>query len=125
LAVFDYGDVVHACFIFNRKTLDAAYHSAGHFITCAGYLTHRCVLKKKVGWPSLAIRREPHCLLFIYKALCGQIPMYQSSMLNFTNQSDQTLSHSHIRLIIPRTNSNSGKISFYIYAPDRWNKLQD
>ena len=126
LSVFDYGDIVymHASSTV-LKSLDAVYHSALRFITGDKYLTHHCVLYEKVNWPSLAARREEHCLLFIYKALIGQLPLYLSSLLTHVNNNYCTRSQSHIRLCIPRVRTEQGKTAFSYYAPDKWNKFQD
>ena len=67
------------------KSLDTVYHSALRFITGDKFLTHHCILYEKVSWPSLRARREEHCLLFIYKALLGQLPLYLSSLLTHTD----------------------------------------
>ena len=126
LPVFDYGDIVymHASSTV-LKSLDTVYHSALRFITGDRFLTHHCVLYGRVGWPSLAARREEHCLLFIYKALIGKLPLYLSSLLNHVDSNYCTRSQSHIRLSIPRVRTEQGKTAFSFYAPDKWNRLQD
>ena len=107
------------------KPLDAVYHSALRFITGDSYLTHHCELYEKVGWPSLEIRREQHCMLFIYKALCGKLPLYLSSLLDLKVTGHSTRAQAHIRYTCPRMNSEQGKTAFMYYAPHKWDKLQD
>ena len=48
------------------KLLDAVHHAALRFITDDSFRTHHCNLYLKVGWSSLAMKREQHCCLFIY-----------------------------------------------------------
>ena len=126
MSVFDYGDVLYmhaSC--TTLRPLEAVYHSALRFITGDGYLTHHCTLYEKVGWPSLAVRREHHCLLFIYKALCGKLPLYLSSLLNIKDTGHSTRAQAHIRYTCPHMNSELGKSAFMYYAPDKWDKIQD
>ncbi len=83
------------------------------------------VLYEKVGLPSLAIPREQHCLLFIYKAFSGKLPPYLPSLLNFRRLRFHTRPQLHIRLDTPRVNTVTEKRAFSFYAPDKWNSLQD
>ena len=106
------------------KPLDTVCHSALRFIIGDSFLTHHCTLYGKVGWPSLTTCREQHCLLFMYKALCGKVPDYLSSLLNVKPASYRTRSQAYISLCTPRINSEHGKSAFSFYAPDKWNKLQ-
>ena len=126
LSVLDYGDLIymHAS-RSTLKPLDAVYHSALRFITGDSYLTHHCTLYENVGWPSLVDRREQHCFLFIYKALCGKLPLYLSSLLDPRVTGYSTRSQAHIRFNCPHMNSQQGKTAFMFYAPDKWDKLQD
>ena len=66
MSVFDYGDVLymHAS-LSTLKPLDAVYHNALRFITGDDYRTHHCLLYEKVGWPSLTVRREQHCICYL------------------------------------------------------------
>ena len=107
------------------KPLNAVFHSALRFITGDRYLTHHCILYEKVGWPSLEVRREQHCLLFIYKALCGKLPLYLTSLLKLCTSGYNTRSQTQLRLHIPRMKCELGKTAFSFYAPDRWNRLQE
>ena len=126
MSVFDYGDVLymHAS-LSTLKPLDAVYHSALRLITGDSYLTHHCLLYEKVGWTSLAARREQHCILFIYKAACGKLPMYLSSLLELKVTGHSTRAQAHIRFSCPHMNSEQGKTAFKYYAPDKWDKLQN
>ena len=126
MSVFDYGDVLYmhaSC--TTLRPLEAVYHSALRFITGDSYLTHHCVLYEKVGWPSLTARREHHCLLFIFKALCGKLPVYLSSLLKLKVTGHSTRAQAHIRYTIPHMNSEQGKTAFMHYAPHKWDILQD
>lgn len=126
MSIFDYCDVIcmHAS-ATTLKPLDALYHRSLRFITGEKFLTHHCVLYQKVGWPPLAVRRQQHCLLFIYQALCGKLPNYLSSLLTVNNLNYRTRLQSHLRLSVPRVNTELGKTAFRFYAPDKWNRLQD
>ncbi len=70
LSMLDDGDVNyrHAA-ASTLEPLNVIYHSALRFVTGDNYNTHHCVLCSKVGWPSLAERRNRHWLIFIFKAL--------------------------------------------------------
>ena len=75
LPVLDFGDVINkiASNALLSK-LDEVYHSAIRFVTT----THHCDLYALVGWPSLHIRRQPHCLQVIYMSMLGKAPPYLS-----------------------------------------------
>ena len=77
LSVLDYGDIIyrHAA-ASTLKCLDSVYHSSIRFITGDSYDTHHCILYNKVGWSSLAERRELHWHLFLYKAILGDCPIH-------------------------------------------------
>ncbi len=110
MSVFDYGDVLFMHAVANiLNPLDAVFHNALYFIAGDGFLTHHCVLCEKVDWPSLAIYREQHYLLFIYKALSGNLPPYLSLLLNFNRLRLHFCSQSHIRLDTSRVNTEAGR----------------
>ena len=106
------------------KPLNALYHSALRFITGDGYRTHHCVLYDKVGWPSLAVRREQHCMIFIYKALIHILPTYLTSLISLRICNSHTRSQEALILNIPIVRTEMGKTAFKFYAPQRWNYLQ-
>ena len=67
LSALDYGDIIYRnASATTLKSLDSVYHSSLRFITGDSYSTHHCILYNKVGWPSLATRRDQHWFLFIY-----------------------------------------------------------
>ena len=81
------------------KALDLLYLSALRFIIGDPYRTDHCMLYEKVGWSSLSVRIETHWLLFIYKALFGQMPEYITSMLTVKDtRYNVTLFFFHLRL---------------------------
>ena len=125
LSVLDYGDIVymHAAHS-SLKPLDAVYHSALRFITGDAFTTHHCRLYGKVGWPSLAKRREQHCILFIYKALLKTLPDYLNCLLEPKEGHYHTRSQDFFTLEIPTVNSELGKTAFRFYGPHMWNSLQ-
>ena len=100
LSVLDYGDIVYACCPV-LKPLDTVYHSAIRFITGDHFKTQHCALYKNVGWPSSSVRRDRHCLLFIYRALLGKLPFYLTSLFKFNSFYHSTRSQSHISLDTP------------------------
>ena len=127
MPVFDYGDILymHASQSI-LKSLDVVYHSVLRFIIGCDFQTHHCDLYRAVGWTSLATRREEHCLIFIFKALSGKLPLYLSSLLNIKDPVHRTRSAFYITLQAPARPANFilGDSAFQRYAPDKWNKLQ-
>ncbi len=92
LSVLDYGDVIYRnASASTLAALNPIYYSAIRFITGDSYLTHHCVLYENVGWAPLALRRDRHWLLFIYKALIGKMPSYITSLLNRSHTRFSTL----------------------------------
>ena len=84
MSVLDYGDIIYRHTSASvLKLLDPVYHSALRFITDAPYHTHHCALYEKVGWPSLAERRNIHWFLFIFKVLTGKQPSYLTDLLHW------------------------------------------
>ncbi len=106
------------------KLLDAVYHSALRFTTGDGFRTHRCILYEKVGWQSLAVRREQHCMLFIYEALLGKLPGYLSCLFNYRSLSYCTRSQDYSVLKNHHVSTEIGKMALKYYAPHKWNNLQ-
>ncbi len=49
----------------------SVYHGALRFITDCTFSTHHCILYNRVAWSSLAVRRQMHWYLLIYKAILG------------------------------------------------------
>ena len=125
LSVLDYCDTIymHAAHA-SLKPLDAIYHSALRFITGDKFLTHHCRLYEKVGWPSLTIRRNQHCNIFIYKGLLKLLPNYLNSLLEPLTGHHHTRSQDFIVLETPTPKSELGKTAFCFYGPNMWNCLQ-
>ena len=81
--------------------LDAVYHSALRFISGDGFSTHHCLIYQNDGWTFLALRREQHCILFIYKALLKKMPVYLTSLLNYKSYHYGTRTSDFLVLNIP------------------------
>ena len=125
LSALDYGDIIYRNAPNTAlKSLDSVYHAALRFITGDSYLTHHCILYNKVGWPSLATRRDQHWFLFIYKALIGSSPSYLTSLLNWKSTPYGTRSQTLMLLEIPQASTDLGKSAFKYCAPHTWNTLQ-
>ena len=105
------------------KPLDIIYHSAIRFITGDGFMTHHCHLYQNVGWTSLALRREQHCILFIYKTLLKKLPLYLLSLLSFRSLNYFTRAYNSLALNIPAVKTEIGKFAFDYFAPFKWNNL--
>ncbi len=56
---------------YRLASLEAVYHGALRFITDCSFSTHHCSLYNRVAWSSLAVRRQMHWYLLIYKAILG------------------------------------------------------
>ena len=125
LSALDYGDIIYRnASATSLKTLDAVYHSALRFITGDTYDTHRCILYNKIGWPSLATRRDQHWFIFIFKALIGRLPPYLNSMLQWKATGYHTRSQNYLMLEVPHASTELGKSAFRCCAPHTWNTLQ-
>ena len=130
LSALDYGDIIYRNASNTAlKTLDSIYHSALRFITGDSYMTHHCILYNKVGWPSLATRRDQHWFIFVYKALIGSSPPYLHSLLQWKTGSYNTRSQAYLMLETPHNpnphaSTQFGKTAFKYCAPHTWNTLQ-
>ena len=125
LSMLDYGDVIYGKAAPSvLKPLDTVYHSALRFISGDHYRTHHCTLYERVGWPSLADRRNKHWYLFIFKAIDGSLPLYLKSLQEWNPVTYNTRSSDWLTLKVPKTNSELGKIGFCFSAPTTWNELQ-
>lgn len=125
LSVLDYGDVIYRnAAPSTLKSLDSVYHSALRFITGDKYDTHHCILYDKVGWPSLADRRNTHWYMFIFKAIIGKLPSYITMLLDWNYGPYLTRSTDWLRLKVPRVQTELGKSAFCFSAPAAWNDLQ-
>ena len=125
LSVLDYGDIIykHAA-ASTLKCLDSVYHSSIRFITGDSYDTHHCILYNKVGWPSLAERRELHWHLFLYKAILGDCPSYISSLLKWASGPYHTRLSNFLTLKVPKVNSELSRSAFSYCGPNTWDQLQ-
>ena len=125
LSVLDYGDVIYRNAAPSiLKPLDIVYHSALRFISGENYRTHHCVLYDRVGWSSLADRRNKHWYLFIFKAIDGSLPMYIKSLLEWNPVTYRTRSSDWLTLKVCKTNTKLGETAFCFNAPTTWNNLQ-
>ena len=125
MSALDYGDIIYRnASATTLKTLDSVYHSALRFITGDSYSTHHCILYNKVGWPSLATRRDQHWFLFIYKALIGSLPTYLNSLLEWNTIRYSTRSQDYLMLKPPFAYTEFGKAAFKCGASHTWNTLQ-
>ena len=125
LPVLDYGDV----FYRNStkallQSLDSVYHSALRFITRANHYTHHCALYEMVGWPSLHLRRNKHWLIFVYKAIVGQLPLYMNSLITVNSKGHNLRSSRYILLNVPLMKTEFGKTAFIYSASTAWNEIQ-
>jgi hypothetical protein len=100
------------------------YHSAISFVTKAPYTTHHCDLYALVGWPSLHIRCQTHCLQVIYKSLLGKAPPYLSLLVTIATPTHSTRSSKYISLVIPKANTYFGRLSFQFPPCKDWIELQ-
>ena len=104
------------------KPLDAVYHSAHGFITDDELRTHDCVLYNKVGWTSLSVRREQHCMTIIYKALLHGLLVCVTTFILF--RACNLLTQESLILNIPTVRTTLGKTAFQVYPPQKLNDLQ-
>ncbi len=126
LSILDYGDVIyrHAA-ASTLKNLDSVYHAALRFITGASYDTHHCLLYASTGLTSLAMRREAHWLLFIFKSLLCKSPDYISSLLSQRVLRYPTRQNDWLLLEVPYCRTELGKTAFSTAAAHSWNTLQN
>lgn len=69
------------------------------------------------------MRRERHCVLFIYKALLNRLPGYLTSLLEFRSTLQRTRSQSFLVLKSHQINTEVGKLAFNFYGPHKMNNL--
>ena len=91
------------------------------FNTGDEFRTH-CFLYDKAAWPSLSVRREQHCMIFIHKALLHVLPDYFTSLISFRTCNLHTCSQESLILNIPTVKDQIAEECFsgMIY----WNDLQ-
>ena len=118
LPILDYGDYFYRN---NSKTtlhsLDSVYHSVLRYITGTRYSTHHCELYEMVGWPSLSVRRQIHWIIFVYKAIIGQLPSYLSAFLSTIKSWYNLRSSSSILLDVPIVRSVYGQAAISYCVP--------
>ncbi len=126
LPILDYGDVVHQhASSYRLASLEAVYHGALRFITDCKFSTHHCILYNRVAWSSLAVRRQMHWYLLIYKAILGFLPSYLCCLIHQKVVVNYSLrSQSFYNLYVPSARTNLGKTAFKYAAPSDWNSLQ-
>ncbi len=126
LPILDYGDVLyqHAS-SYLLASLEAVYHGALRFITDCKCSTRHCTLYNRVAWSSLAVRRQMHWYLLIYKAILGFLPSYLCCLIHQKVVVNYSLcSQSFYNLYVPSAQTNLGKTAFEYAAPSDWNSLQ-
>ncbi len=108
LPILDHGDVVyqHAS-SYLLASLEAVYHGALRFITDCKFSTHHCILYNRVAWSSLAVRRQMHWYLLIYKAILVFLPSYLSCLIHQKVVVNYSLcSQSFYNLYVPSARTN-------------------
>ena len=83
-------------------------------------MNHHCQLYQNIGWTSLTLRREQHCLLFIYSVL---LPVYLTNLLAFRLSNYSIRTHTSLALNVPKVRTEVGKTAFEYFALFKWNKL--
>ena len=78
----------------------------------------------KVGWPSLSVRRQIHWIIFVCKAIIGQLPSCLSAFMSTNKCRCNLHSNSSIQLDVLIVRSEYGKAAFSYSAPSAWNDLQ-
>ncbi|KAI8503809.1 hypothetical protein Bbelb_187800 [Branchiostoma belcheri] len=103
----------------------AQYH-AGRLVTGAAVRTPYLEVLQKLGWDSLATRRDYHRLVTMYKLVHGPVPPHLQPLVPTTrdanSQSQLRLRNAH-HLHIPRSRTNTYKNSFFLYTARLWNRL--
>ncbi len=125
LPILDYGDVVyqHAS-SYLLASLEAVYHGALRFITDCKFSTHHCILYNRVAWSLLAVRRQMHWYLLIYKAILFFLPSYLCCLIHQKVVNYSLRSQSFYNLYVPSARTNLGKTAFEYAALSDWNSLQ-
>lgn len=124
LSLLNYGNRIYSqAAATTLKPLDSSHHSAIRFITGGPYNAHQCLLYNKVGGTSLAQRRDKYVSLVLYKALTGPLPLYISSILDWTARIHQGSSDYPLTLQHPR--AELGTSAFRFCAPITSSKYTD
>ena len=89
-------------------------------MTGDGFRTHHCVLYDKVGWPSLSVRVEQHCMIYLQ----GLSPVYPTSLISFRTSNLHTCSQETLILNIPNISTALEKTAFQVYATQMWKNSQ-
>ncbi len=110
---------------YRLASLEAVYHGALRFVTDCSFSTHHCSLYNRVAWSSLAVRRQMHWYLLIYKAILGFLASYLCCLIHQKVVVNYSLrSQSFYNLYVPSARTNLGKTAFEYAAPSDWNSLQ-
>lgn len=124
LPTLDYADVVYmnataSCL----HSLDVVYHRICRFVLCCPYRTHHCVLYEKISWLSPSARRHYHWLLYIFKCIYFNYPLYLKQYLVPYCTPYSLRNADHAYFMVPHANNDYGKSAFCIKAPQDWNNL--
>ncbi|KAJ0033396.1 hypothetical protein NQD34_000503 [Periophthalmus magnuspinnatus] len=77
-----YGKILSGILVLPALLVDVLWVSCTLLGLGDGFETHHCFLYEKVGWPpSLPVRREQHCMKFLYKGLLQKVAEYLTFLL--------------------------------------------
>ncbi len=110
--VYRFLTIVHAS-SYRLASLEAVYHGDLRFITDCKFSTHHCILYNRVAWSSLAVRRQMHWYLLIYKAIFIFLPSYLCCLIHPKVVVNYSLrSRSFYNVYVPSARTHLGKSAF-------------
>ena len=125
LPIIDYGDIIYQnTSETHLHSLNVTYNNICRFVLKCPYTTHHCVLCDTLNWLSPQARRQFHWLLFIFKCIYFNYPLYLKQYLQ-TYTSRYALRHIQQPYFVVPTNMQKdiGRRSFMFKAPNDWNDL--
>ena len=125
LPIIDYGDIIYQnTSETHLHSLNVTYNNICRFVLRCPYTTHHCVLYDTLNWLSPQARRQFHWLLFIFKCVYFDYPLYLKHFL-IPHTSRYALRHIQQPYFEIPTNIQTeiGRRSFKFKAPMDWNNL--
>uniref|UniRef100_A0A8C6NRV0 Reverse transcriptase domain-containing protein n=1 Tax=Nothobranchius furzeri TaxID=105023 RepID=A0A8C6NRV0_NOTFU len=124
LPIIDYSDILYQnSTVSSLRSLDVVYNSLCRFILRCSFNTHHCYMYDLLGWLPLKARRQFHWLIFMFKCIYFDFPLYLKTLLVPIDSLYSTRLTTLPSFVVPRFKKEVGRLAFCVKAPQDWNKL--
>lgn len=125
--ILEYGNIIwDNCSKEQSDLIESIQLDAARIVTGLRKGTPKWKLYNELGWDSLQNRRWKNKLLFLHKAISGNIPDYiAADVLSYTNHNTEYNLRNQRAFTTPKCRTTCYKNSYIPNTIDKWNSLDD